>query len=70
MQSAGVTRIIHYRKGAYDLTANIIGFAAERLLNEPQETFGCLPPSSLSEPYVFFETASEWGVTVDEAASD
>lgn len=57
-------------KGAYDLTANIIGFAAEHLLNEPQEAFGCLPPSSLCDPYVFFETASVWGVSIDDAASD
>lgn len=57
-------------KGAYDLTAHIIGFAAKRLSNEPQVSFGCLPPSALGDPNVFFETAATWGVSVDEVASD
>lgn len=57
-------------KGAYDLTANIICFAAERLMTNPPSTFGCRPPSSLCKPNDFFEVAQSWGVSFSEVASD
>jgi short subunit dehydrogenase-like uncharacterized protein len=51
--------------GAYDLTAQIIAFAAERILKNPPALCGVLPPSSLCDPADFFNTAKQWGVNLE-----
>jgi short subunit dehydrogenase-like uncharacterized protein len=56
--------------GAYEITAEIIGYAAKKILQEQFKFAGVLPPSCVLNPAEFIQVASNWGVTWKAAAAE
>jgi hypothetical protein len=56
--------------GAYEITAEIIVYAARKILDPQFCLAGVLPPASLLNPAEFLQESSNWGVKLEAAAAE
>lgn len=58
-------------KGVYDLTAEIVAYAASQLARPDYDRAGVLPPAIALNPQALLDQAvAQWGITLGQAAGD
>jgi short subunit dehydrogenase-like uncharacterized protein len=66
-----IQRLTLTGQGVYDLTAEIVAYAAGQLARPGYERAGVLPPAVALDPLTLLEhAASEWGITLSPEAHD
>ena len=58
-------------KGVYDLTAEIVAYAAGQMARPGYDRAGILPPAIALDPQALLDQAvAQWGITLSQVAGD